>query len=200
MTDWSERRKFWYESVRSLVIVLATAATAIWGVETWKAQQAEKAARDDRDYKARYDAKSRRDNFKAEVDKTRVALKAKVVGDFLEASYRYTAVASICKRGPAAKKHPEWPLYTGEYFDRYQNSRNALGVHFASDLEELESNLNELETLTTSLGDSCLSDEARHDELNDSRRWKLRERSNALALKALRHIGMGSTLGQPESE
>ena len=104
MATWSDKQKFWAETARTITLAVIGAIAAILLLRPAE----------------------NRVQYQAELEKTRLAIMAKVVDEFLAASHRYTAVAYDACHGDAKSME----IFQGEGFDDFQSAKNRLSVYF----------------------------------------------------------------------
>jgi hypothetical protein len=137
MATWDESKKFWAETVRTVLLASAGAVAAVLIIKPWESDV----------------------DFTGELRKTQLTIRAQVVDDYLAASYRYTAVAyDAChaygaKRRTAADK-TTIAIFEGDAVDGLRSARRRLEIYF-SGLEPLKEQLAHADTLGSRLFESC---------------------------------------------
>lgn len=107
MKIWSDSRKFWAESIRTIILAGLGVLGVYLIVEPLKNKRA----------------------YEAELDKERLSIKSKLIDQFLNSSHKFTAIASdACNGDPGAMQQ-----YENELRDIYTNDRTRLSLYFTKD-------------------------------------------------------------------
>ena len=159
--DWGDAKRFTAETVRTIAFAIIGAIAAILILKP-----AEKSV-----------------EYAAELDRTKLSIKAKVVDEFLTASYKYTAVAyDACKGDRGALK-----IFQNEAVDAFRGARNRLVVYFDGG-GALARQLEAVDEKTNELGKVC--DGTSPKEEWEPVRRSLKALNNDLAVAALKSVGL----------
>jgi hypothetical protein len=171
MAQWDESTRFWAETWRTMALAAVGALAALWFVKPW-----EKSI-----------------EYSAELDKTRLALQARVVDDFLAASHRYTALAYDACRAytrPRRDKDAQAAIavFEGEAVDGMRSARHRLGMYFGDD-PGLRADLQRSDVLASELFELCAANKAAQQAW-DAKRQELKRANDAAAAAALKALGL----------
>jgi hypothetical protein len=164
MAKWDDSQKFTAETVRTIVLAVIGAIAAVIVL---------KPAENSVDYAA-------------ELDKTKLSIRSRVVDEFLTASYQYTAVAyDACGGDPEAMKK-----FRGGSVDAFRTARNRLVVYFDGG-ETFGSQLAAVDEATAALKELCISNvtPTAKDQWEVVRQ-RLRGADNDLAIAALKSLAL----------
>ncbi|TAK45278.1 MAG: hypothetical protein EPO27_10700 [Betaproteobacteria bacterium] len=166
MAQWDESKKFWTETARTVLLGVAGALAILWVVKPWEKDI----------------------EYRAELSKTVLAIRARVVDEFLAASYRYTALAyDACrayqKPEPSNDDQTAINLFQGEAVDSFRSARNRLDVYFES--SDLSHELLTADRLSRELFALC-RDAKTEQKIWEAKRQELRIANNSAAMTALR--------------
>lgn len=156
---WSERHTFWAETARTAILGILGGLLALWIVRPWENILSQQA----------------------EVEKARLSTRAKIVDEFLTASYGYTSIAFDALNGDGDAVRD----YQGKAYDSYRAALNSMTVYFPARLDEQLKRVDELNAKLRQL----FKEKAAKD-LWEPVRVDLKSANNALASAALRQLGI----------
>lgn len=105
---WDEWTKFKLETIRMTALAMIGGLAAIWILDPAKKEL----------------------EYSAELDKTKLAIRAKVVDEFLAATYRYTSITyDVCSGDESQTK--VWD----ESFNLMRSTRNRLDIYFSDNTD-----------------------------------------------------------------
>lgn len=157
---WDDRTKFIADTTRTVVLATLGTIAVILAVKPWEATVA----------------------YRAEVEKARLTVSAKVVDDFLAVAYLYTAIAFDACKGEAAPRSK----FQGESFDQYRAAENRLSVYFSGN-KKVQDQVKVVQETTGALFQLCKAGESK--EVWEPKRQALKAANNALAAEALASLG-----------
>lgn len=170
MSQWDESKKFKMETIRTVLLAVAGALAVLWFVKPWE-----------RDIE-----------YGAELSKTVLGIRARVVDDFLASSYRYTAVAyDACRAYQKSRLREDdrtaIRLFEGEAVDAFRSARNRLDVYFVS--TDVSQKLSTSDHLSRELHVLC-QDKRAEQKTWEAKRQELRAANNDAAMTALKILNI----------
>lgn len=169
MGEWSDATKFWAETTRTMALAAAGALAALWFIKPWE---------QDLDYSA-------------ELGKTRLSIRARVVDDYLAASYRYTALAyDACHAYARKSRDKEAQLaiatFEGEAVDAMRSARHRLEMYFGES-STLHAELQRADALGSELFQLCAVKKAAQP-VWEAKRQALKRANDGAAASALKAL------------
>jgi hypothetical protein len=158
MAIWDDSTKFKYETIRSSIFGFLGALAAILILNPW----------------------NKKLEYTAQLDKTKLDIRARVVDEFLAAAYHYTSIAyDACQGDPGTLDTFE------DAFDTFRSTRNRLGVYFR-DSPDVSKQLAAVDKRAEELGSLCVRRrESPRNEAWESARVALKAANNDVAAAAL---------------
>src|SRR5437868_7815103 len=136
METWSDKTKFWSETIRIILLAIFGVLGVYFIVDPLK----------------------NKTSYEAELGKERLLLKATIIDNFLSKSHKYTAIAFDACNGDTASIR----LFQGDDGDNYDDLLNRMSVYFRSNTE-LQTEIKNIMQVKSSLY-GCFKRHANKDE------------------------------------
>jgi len=160
MGTWNDRKKFWSETSRTILLACLGVLCVYFIVDPLKNETL----------------------YEAELNKERIALKSALIDNFLSKGHQYAAIAFDALNGDPSSI----TLYQNEAGDNYNDLVNRMSLYF-SENHQIQMELLEMRS-TDSLLYQCFKNKMQKNEWDPIRK-KLKQQQISIAKKALSAIG-----------